>query len=287
MNYSERFKVLPGTDVKLQGVDPAFTDRHDSRKEAMDEIEHYRIRLREMQELLFGDRSCSVLICLQALDAGGKDGTIDHVGGALNPQGCRVVAFKEPTPEELSHDFLWRVHRVVPARGEMVLFNRSHYEDVLVVRVHDLVPQAVWSRRYSQINAFEQELADDDTHMLKFFLHISKEEQLQRFKDRLDDPTKQWKISETDYEERGFWDAYTAAYNDALSRCSTEQAPWYIIPSDHKWFRNLAVSRIIVEHLESLDLKYPPPTVDLAKIRKEYHAAKVAKSSKDERGPKD
>jgi PPK2 family polyphosphate:nucleotide phosphotransferase len=278
MNYSERFKVSPGTEVKLQGIDPAFTDQHTGRKEAMEEIEQYRTRLRELQETLFADKSCSILICLQALDSGGKDGTIDHVGGALNPQGCRVVAFKQPTPEELSHDFLWRVHRVAPAHGEVVIFNRSHYEDVLVARVHDLVPKTVWSRRYSQINTFEQELAENDTHILKFFLHISEEEQLQRFKDRLDDPTKQWKISETDYKERSYWDDYTAAYNDAISRCSTDQAPWYIIPSDHKWFRNLAVSRIIVERLESLDLKYPPPTVDIAKIRKEYHTAKASKS---------
>lgn len=273
MNYLERFKVQPGATVKLKDVDPAFKDRHESRAEAAAEIERDQKRLRELQELLYADRGRSLLICLQAMDAGGKDGTVEHVLGAMNPLGCRVVAFKQPTAEELAHDFLWRVHRVAPARGEVVVFNRSHYEDVLIVRVHELVPKSVWSRRYDQINAFEQELAENDTHILKFFLHISKEEQLRRFKDRLDDPAKQWKIGEADYQERRFWDDYMAAYEDALSRCSTERAPWFVIPADHKWFRNLAVARIVVEYLEGLNLKFPPATVDLERIRKEYHAA--------------
>jgi PPK2 family polyphosphate:nucleotide phosphotransferase len=208
------------------------------------------------------------------MDTGGKDGVINHFLGAMNPLGCRVVSFKQPTAEEESHDFLWRVHRVTPALGEVVVFNRSHYEDVLPVRVHNLVPKKVWSLRYNQINAFEHELVESNTHILKFFLHISKKEQLKRFKDRLDDPSKQWKISEDDYKERSFWNDYMTAYEAALSQCSTEQAPWFIIPSDHKWFRDLAVSRIVVEYLERMHMKFPPPSVDLKQIRKEYHAAK-------------
>ncbi|HKX16755.1 MAG TPA: PPK2 family polyphosphate kinase [bacterium] len=193
---------------------------------------------------------------------------------AMNPQGCRVAVFGKPSPEELAHDFLWRIHRAVPARGEIVVFNRSHYEDVLVVRVHRTVPKDVWSARYDQINAFEGGLADHETLILKLYLHISKETQLARFKDRLDDPAKQWKISEADYAERKFWDDYMAAYEDVLSRCSTERAPWFVIPADHKWFRNLVVARIVVESLEDLHMRYPKPAVDLEQIRREYHAAK-------------
>lgn len=273
MNYRERFKVAPGTRVKLTEIDPAFKHGYEHRKDAADELEHYRTRLRELQTLLYAERRRSLLICLQAMDTGGKDGTISHVLSAMNPQGCRVAVFQTPSPEELAHDFLWRIHRVAPARGEVVIFNRSHYEDVLIARVHSLVPKDVWSVRYDRINAFEQGLADHDTHILKFFLHISKQEQLERFKDRLDDPAKQWKISEADYAERNFWDDYMAAYEDALSRCSTEHAPWFVIPADHKWFRNLAVARIVVEHLETLHMSYPKPAVDLEHIHREYHAA--------------
>lgn len=274
MNYPDRFKVRPGTEVKLKEIDPAFKDRYDDRKEATEEIEQNQKKLREQQELLYANGRHSLLICLQALDAGGKDGTIEHVLGAMNPQGCRVVAFKQPSSEELAHAFLWRIHRAAPARGEVVIFNRSHYEDVLVSRVHQLVPKSVWSGRYDQINAFEQILAKNDVVILKFFLHVSNKEQLKRFKDRLDDPAKQWKISETDYKERSLWDEYVTAYEEALSRCSTEHAPWFIIPADHKWVRDLAVSRIVLEQLESLDMKFPPPTVDLEHIREEYHSTK-------------
>jgi PPK2 family polyphosphate:nucleotide phosphotransferase len=271
MNYIDRFKVKPGSRVELKNIDPGFKDRHQKREDAAEEIERYRKRLLELQEMLYVERRRSLLICLQALDTGGKDGTINHFLSAMNPQGCRVVGFREPSPEEAAHDFLWRVHRAVPARGEVVIFNRSHYEDVLVVRVHNLVPRELWSRRYERINAFEQGLIDNDTHILKFYLHISSEEQLSRFKARLDDPTKQWKISEADYEERRYWGDYMTAYEEALSRCSTEQAPWFIIPADHKWFRNLAVARVVVEHLEGLGLSYPKPRVDIARIRREYH----------------
>jgi PPK2 family polyphosphate:nucleotide phosphotransferase len=273
MNYLQKFTVVPGSKVNLKKIDPSFKGGHESHKAASDEIAHYQEELRGLQDLLYAERRHSLLICLQALDTGGKDGAINHVLGAMNPQGCRVAAFKQPSAEELAHDFLWRAHKAAPARGEVVIFNRSHYEDVLVVRVHNLVPEKIWSRRYDQINDFEKSLAANGTHILKFFLHISKQEQLKRFKERLDDPAKRWKISEADYKERGFWGDYAAAYEDALSRCSTEHAPWFIIPSNHKWFRNLAIARIVVEHLQSLHMKYPKPTVDIEHIRREYHAA--------------
>ena len=276
MNYLERFKVAPGSRVKLKDVDPGFKDHHESHKAAAEEIDFYENRMCELQELLYAERRRSLLVCLQALDTGGKDGTINHVLSGMNPQGCRVAAFRQPSAEEAALDFLWRVHRVAPARGEVVIFNRSHYEDVLVVRVHNLVPKEVWSLRYDRINTFEHGLAEHDTQILKFYLHVSKEEQLSRFKDRLDDPAKQWKVSEADYAERKFWDDYVEAYEEALSRCSTKYAPWFVIPANHKWFRNLAVARIIVEHLEGLNMKAPKPTVDIDHIRREYHAAKNA-----------
>ena len=273
MKYVERFQVRPGAPIKLADLDPAFNDRHQSQETANAEIEQYRKRLADLQEMLYVERRRSLLICLQGIDASGKDGTIKHFLGTMNPQGCTVTPFRQPTAEEAAHDFLWRVHRAAPARGEVAIFNRSHYEDVLVARVHNLVPKSVWSLRYERINAFEQGLAEHDTHVLKFFLHISSEEQLVRFKARLDDPTKQWKISESDYRERRFWSDYAAAYEEALSRCSTERAPWFVIPSNHKWFRNLAIARIVVEHLEGLKLTYPKAGVDLDRIRREYHAA--------------
>ncbi len=280
MNYGERFRVRPGARIVLQEIDPAFKDHYDGHKDAADELEHCRARLGELQEMLYVERKHSLLICLQALDTGGKDGTIQHCLSAMNPQGCRVQAFRQPSAEEAAHDFLWRIHRVAPARGEIVIFNRSHYEDVLVVRVHNLAPREVWSRRYDRINAFEQGCIEHDTHILKFYLHISSDEQLARFKARLEDPAKQWKISEADYAERKRWDDYRAAYEEVFARCSTEQAPWFIIPANHKWFRNLAVARIVVEHLEGLGLRYPKPTVDIARIRREYHAAREATARK-------
>jgi len=273
MNYLERFKVAPGSKVKLKEIDPSFKDGRASHESASDEIAHYQQKLRELQDLLYAERRHSLLICLQALDTGGKDGAINHVLGAMNPQGCRVAAFKQPSAEELAHDFLWRAHKAAPEKGEVVIFNRSHYEDVLVVRVHNLVPKETWSRRYGQINDFEKMLAQHDTHILKFYLHISRDEQLKRFKERLDDPAKHWKISEADYRERAYWDGYEAAYEDALARCSTTHAPWFVIPANHKWFRNLAIARIVVEHLESLKMSYPRPSVDIDQIRREYHAA--------------
>ncbi|HTV82162.1 MAG TPA: polyphosphate kinase 2 family protein [Acidobacteriaceae bacterium] len=274
MDYSQRFRVNPNSRVRLKHIDPNFTGGHENHSTAKKEIAQYQEKLWTLQDQLYSERQRSVLICLQALDTGGKDGTINHVLGAMNPQGCRVAPFRQPSPEEAAHDFLWRAHRAAPARGEVVIFNRSHYEDVLVVRVHDLVPKKVWKGRYELINDFEKLLVEHGTVVLKFYLHISKDEQLRRFRDRLDDPAKRWKISEADYKEREFWKDYTSAYEEALSRCSTESAPWFVIPANHKWFRNLAVARIVVEHLEALRMKYPKPTVDIEHIRREYHQAR-------------
>lgn len=274
MTFGDKFRVKPGHKVKLRDIDPARTVGHMDRDEARSELEDLSRRLASLQYRLYAEGRHALLVCLQALDTGGKDGTIRHVFGAMNPQGCRVQAFKVPTPEESGHDFLWRAHKACPARGEVVIFNRSHYEDVLVVRVHDLVPKAVWSRRYEAINGFERQLADNDTHVLKFFLHISKEEQLERFGKRLEDPSRHWKISEGDYAERRHWDEYLSAYEDALSRCSTEHAPWFVIPADHKWFRNLAIARIVADYLENLKMQLPAAKVDIEEIRRKFHAAR-------------
>lgn len=274
MNYYHQFRIKPGSKVKLRDIDPDFKDRHTDHKDAQEDIMEHALRLRDLQELLYAEHKRSLLICLQAMDAGGKDGTINHVLGAMNPQGCRAVSFKQPIGVEHDHDYLWRIHQHVPPKGEAAIFNRSHYEDVLVVRVHDLVPEEVWKNRYEEINTFEGFLAENGTHILKFYLHISKDEQLRRFKERLDDPSKHWKISATDYSERKRWDDYIEAFEDILSKCSTEHAPWFVIPANHKWFRNLAVSRIVVEYLEDLGMKPPPPSVDIEKVRKEYHEAK-------------
>ncbi len=272
MNYAEKFRVQPGSQVDLGNIDAGFKDRHESHEHALPEIEQYGRRLSELQYLLYAENRRSLLICLQGRDAAGKDGTIRHVLSVMNPQGCTVSGFKAPSVEEAEHDFLWRYHLHTPRRGEVAIFNRSHYEDVLVVRVHDLVPEAVWSQRYGQINDFERMLAANGTHILKFYLHIDPHEQLERFRQRLEDPTRHWKISDADYAERPYWDAYTAAFEDALGLCSTDHAPWFIIPANHKWFRNLAISRIVVETLESLDMQFPPPQVDIEEIRRKYHA---------------
>ncbi len=273
MNYRNTFLVRPGHTVRLKDCDPARTDKKEDKKSARHKIKKLQKRMDALQFQLYAERKRSLLICLQAPDAGGKDGVVRHVIASMNPQGCRVVPFKQPTSEELAHDFLWRIEKQTPRQGEVVIFNRSHYEDVIVVRVHDLVPQKVWSQRYEQINAFERRLVANGTHILKFFLHISKEEQLERFKDRLDDPERHWKISEADYSERERWDEYQTAYEDAISKCSTEAAPWFVIPSDHKWSRDLAIANIIVETMEKMGMKVPPATVDIADIRRKYHTA--------------
>jgi PPK2 family polyphosphate:nucleotide phosphotransferase len=273
MNYSKRFVVEPGAKVKLHKIDPGYIDAEMTEKDALAETKKLCKRLRELQSSLYCEKQRSVLVVLQALDTAGKDGVINHVLGAMNPLSCRVASFKKPGPEEAAHNYLWRVSIFLPEKGEVVIFNRSHYEDVLVVKVHNLVPDDHLVKRYHQLNSFEHFLTDNDTRVLKFFLHISKEEQLRRFKRRLDDPKRHWKISDADYRERKFWDAYIEAYNEALSRCNTERAPWFIIPADCKWFRNLAVARIVVDSLEGLDIRPPRPTVDLGAIRKEYDGA--------------
>ena len=225
------------------------------------------------QYLLYADGSQSLLVVLQGLDAAGKDGVVRHVFTAMNPQGTLVSSFKQPSNIEAAHDFLWRAHLHTPAKGQVVVFNRSHYEDVLVVRVHKLVPKDVWSKRYELINDFEEMLHENGTRILKFYLHISPEEQLERFKQRLEDPMRQWKISEADYSERKLWPEYMDAYEEAIEKTSTKHAPWYVIPSNHKWFRNLAISEILADTLDDMDLKLPPAQVDIEDIRRKYHAA--------------
>jgi len=263
MDLIKHCLVKPGSKLHLKDHDPgdAFGVR---RNDAA--FEKRLDRLRELQQLLYADKRYALLIVLQALDAGGKDGTIRHVMSGVNPQGCQVTSFKVPSSEERLHDFLWRVHQAVPERGYIGIFNRSHYEDVLVVRVHRTVPKHVWSKRFAQINDFEHELSENGVRILKFFLHISKEEQKRRFQARLLDPARNWKLSPADFEERRYWDDYMKAYEDALRKCSTSRAPWYIIPANHKWFRNYLIAELIVHALEDMKLKYPPLMVDVSKI---------------------
>ena len=273
MNARKRFLVGPGEKVRLAKIDPSDTGGQESREEALAETQRHVARMDALQYLLYANADRSLLVVLQALDAAGKDGVVRHLFSGMNPQGTAVFGFRQPTPIEAAHDFLWRVHQRVPGKGEVVIFNRSHYEDVLVVRVHGLVPESVWSKRYAMINDFERTLAHNGTRILKFFLHISPEEQLARFKQRLEDPARHWKISESDYSERQLWGQYVEAYQDALEQTSTEHAPWFVIPADHKWFRNLAISQIVADTMDDMGLKVPPTRVDLTEIRNKYHAA--------------
>lgn len=260
----KRYLVEPDTKIKLADLDPNRTDGFKGGKQqALAEIATLNQKLQELQELLYAQHQHKVLVVLQAMDTGGKDGVIRHVFEGVNPQGVRVANFKEPSAEELDHDFLWRVHRQVPGRGELVIFNRSQYEDVLIVRVHDLVPSEVWKRRYDQINSFEAMLAENGTTILKFFLHIDKNEQKERLQARLDDPQKHWKFRSGDLEERKLWDEYMQAYEDVLNKTSTSHAPWYIIPANHKWYRDLVITTILVDALEELNMKFPPPEENL------------------------
>lgn len=281
MDYRKEFLVEPGRKLRLNQLDPAFKGHHESHETAAPELEHYRQKLAHQQSLMYAEKKHALLIVLQALDAGGKDGTVNHVFSAFNPQGASVTGFKQPTQLEREHDFLWRVHPHAPSKGWVSIFNRSHYEDVLVARVHKLIDEATWTARYDRIRDFEIELSESGTRILKFFLHISKEEQLARFGQRLDDPARNWKISETDYSEREHWDDYVAAFEDALSATSTHHAPWFVIPSNHKWFRNLAVSQIVADTMEDLGMSFPKPTVDLEEIRRKYHAAAEEEKKRD------
>jgi PPK2 family polyphosphate:nucleotide phosphotransferase len=257
---TERFRVQPGAAVELDKIDPheivGFAGDKAVGKAWLPSLGK---RLKDLQEMLYAQSKHRLLVVLQAMDTGGKDSTIDHVFEDVNPQGVNVKSFKAPTAPELAHDFLWRVHPHVPGNGEIVIFNRSHYEDVLIVRVHELVPEATWRKRYLHIRNFEEMLVDEGTTVVKFFLYISKDEQKERLQDRLDEPDKHWKFNVDDLAERKRWDDYLAAYAEAIAATSTAAAPWYIVPADRKWFRNLIVSQVLVNTLEAMDLHYPEP----------------------------
>jgi PPK2 family polyphosphate:nucleotide phosphotransferase len=281
MNLTKRLKVEPGTQINLAEMDASFHGKWASADAAKTELENNLARITALQRKLYADQRHCLLVVLQGIDGAGKDGTCWHVISAMDPQGVDVHGFKQPTAEEKDHDFLWRVHPHAPGRGRVAIFNRSHYEDVLVARVHEFVPKDVWKARYDIINNWEKLLVtENNTTILKFFLYISKEEQLSRFKERLDDPARQWKISESDYKERDLWKEYIRAFEAALSHCSTEYAPWFAIPSNHKWFRNLAVSQIVADTLDNMKLKLPKPTVDLKEIKRLYHKDAAREAAK-------
>ena len=254
----DRYKIKPDQKINLDDWDPNETRAYDGdKKEGEDRLDELTARLEELQELLFAENKHKLLVVLQAMDTGGKDGTIRHVFEGVNPQGVRVAGFKVPTPEEMAHDYLWRIHKRTPAGGEIVIFNRSHYEDVLVVRVHNLVPEEVWSQRYDQINAFERLLVEEGTTILKFYLHIDKKEQKERLQARLDEPDKRWKFSLGDLKERALWPEYQKAYEAVLNKTSTEWAPWYIVPANKKWYRNLVIASVLVDTLKGFEMSYP------------------------------
>ena len=260
----KRYLIKPEMKVKLSEWDPNDTSEFKGNKEeGRIEIERWNQRLEELQEILYAEHKHKVLVVLQAMDTGGKDGAIRHVFEGVNPNGTRVANFKEPSEEEKDHDYLWRIHKQVPAKGELVIFNRSHYEELLIVRVHKLVPEEDWKKRFDQINDFEQMLAENGTTILKFYLHIDKEEQKKRLQARLDDPGKHWKFRLGDLEERKLWSDYMQAYEDVLNKTSTEVAPWYIVPANHKWYRDLVISSVLVKTLEGLKMKFPEPEENL------------------------
>ncbi len=278
MGYAHR---LDGTDqIQLAKFDPEETAGV-TRPEAEEKAERLLQELVELQEMLYAAQTHSLLVILQGMDTSGKDGTISHVTGPLNSQSCSVASFKVPTEDELGHDFLWRIHAQTPRRGTIKIFNRSHYEDVLVVRVHQLVPEAVWRPRFDHINTFERLLADSSTIILKFYLHISREEQKQRLLEREQDPLKYWKLSADDWKEREYWDAYTAAYEDVLNRCSTPYAPWFVVPADKKWFRNLAVAEALRDALAPFKVGWLAKLEEIGRVRKkeidEYRASRSGK----------
>jgi PPK2 family polyphosphate:nucleotide phosphotransferase len=264
----DRYRVPPDSRVILADLDPSQRLSFEGGKKAGREyLEELTRRLGELQALLYAEGKHRVLMVLQATDTGGKDGAIRHVFRTVNPQGVKVSSFKAPSAAELAHDYLWRIHREAPARGEIRIFNRSHYEDVLIARVRKLVPVEVWERRYQHINDFERMLADEGTTIVKFFLHISKAEQAARLQARLDDPAKHWKFDPADLAEREHWDAYQEAYQAMLGRTSTSWAPWHVVPANSKWYRNLVIARVLVDTLECLRMRYPEPRFDPAEIR--------------------
>jgi PPK2 family polyphosphate:nucleotide phosphotransferase len=261
----DRYRIKPGVKVKLKDFDPNDKGDWQGRKEeGKAEVLKLNQELSDLQELLYAGQKHRLLVVIQAMDTGGKDGTIRAVFEGVNPQGVRVANFKTPTTTELAHDYLWRVHAQTPVKGELVVFNRSHYEDVLVVRVHDLVPPAVWKKRYRQINEFERLLTEEGTTILKFYLNIDQDEQKDRLIERIEDPKKQWKFNPGDLEERKLWGQYMDAFEEMLEKTSTSQAPWYIIPANANWYRNLAVASILVKTLKGFKMKYPRPVEDIA-----------------------
>ncbi len=263
----ERYRIPPNSQVDLSQWDPRDSSIFKGEKTAgKKHLKALNGRLEPLQELLYAEKKRKVLLVLQGMDTAGKDGTIRHVFDGVNPQGVKVASFGVPTEKELSHDYLWRIHKHTPGRGQIVIFNRSHYEDVLVVRVHNLVPEPVWSKRYEHIRSFERMLADEGTTILKFFLHISPEEQRERLQARLDVPEKRWKFSKGDLRERKRWPDYQAAFEKAISETSTDWAPWYIIPADRKWIRNLVIANILISTLEGFNMQYPQPEEDLDDI---------------------
>lgn len=262
---SRSFTVAPGRPFPLRDWDPNNTPGYDGQAEAKADIAANLQKLNDLQEMLYAQGKRALLVVLQGMDTAGKDGIIRHVMGAFDPQGVQVSSFKVPNEEELAHDYLWRVHKVTPRRGMVAIFNRSHYEDVLVVRVKELVAAKVWRKRYGHINEFEQLLSDNGVTIVKFYLHISKEEQAERLRDRQTDPKKQWKFNPGDLDERQRWDDYARAYEEALSRCNTAVAPWYVIPANRKWYRNLVVSQILISTMEEMGLAFPEPVADIDK----------------------
>lgn len=275
----DRFRVEPGTKPRLETIDPGQHGEADLRMKA-DALIHADIEVIGAQQyLLYANATRSLLIVLQGPDASGKDGVIRHLFGCVNPMGISVARFEEPTRIESDHDFLWRVHAQAPRKGAITIFNRSQYEDVLVPRVHGQVTKAEWKRRYKRINSFEALLADSGTTIRKFFLHISPDEQLERFRVRLEDKTRQWKIAESDYTERALWDDYRRAFEGMMHHTSTRHAPWYVIPANHKWYRNLLISQVVREALEQMELRPPPPRVNLDDIRVRYHLAAAENKS--------
>jgi PPK2 family polyphosphate:nucleotide phosphotransferase len=263
----DKYRVQPGKRVVLKSLDPNEQSQFEGNKaEGKTYLQTLNNELAALQEILFAQNQHKVLVILQGMDTSGKDGTIQHVFNGVNPQGVKIANFKVPTEIELAHDYLWRIHKQTPRKGEIVIFNRSHYEDVLVVRVHKLVHRKVWSRRFHQINSFERMLSEEGTTILKFFLNIDQDEQKQRFQARLDDPNKQWKFRRGDLEERDLWSDYMRAYEDVLNKTSTQWAPWYIIPANRKWYRNIVVGTVLIDTLKSLKLEYPNPEADLSGI---------------------
>ena len=267
MKIKFEYRIASGSRVKLNRLKTDSDGDFKSKEQAAPVLVKHRDRLSDAQEVLYASGKKALLIVLQGMDAAGKDGTVSHIFSGVNPQGCNVTPFKVPTPDEAKHDFLWRVHKAVPERGMIGIFNRSHYEDVLSPRVHKLIDGKEVKRRCAEINRFEQSLAENDVVILKFFLHISQKEQERRLQSRLDTPAKHWKLSIADFNERVFWPQYTEAYEELLSKTSKDHAPWFVIPSDVKWFRNIAISEIVVKAMEGLKLKYPKPTVDASKIK--------------------